>query len=139
MVESVIRVPVEQIEQAIYLIRGEKVMLDRDLAALYGVETRVLNQSVGRNLERFPPDFMFELTRDEIIGISQFVTSSNLKFSKKVTAFSEQGVAMLSSVMRSKRAVAVNVQIMRHVCTSPADVDLQRCSCQEVGGNGGEV
>ena len=108
-----IRVLIEQIEKAIYLIRGERVMLDRDLATLYGVETRVLNQSVGRNAERFPSDFMFELTRDEILGISQFVTSSNLKFSKKVTAFTEQGVAMLSSVLRSKRAIAVNVQIMR--------------------------
>lgn len=88
-------------------------MLDRDLAELYGVETRVLNQSVSRNQERFPPDFMFELTRDEIAGISQFVTSSNLKFSKRVTAFTEQGVAMLSSVLRSKRAIAVNVEIMR--------------------------
>lgn len=113
MDKSPITVPVELIEKAIYLIRGERVMLDRDLATLYGVETRVLNQSVGRNVERFPSDFMFELTRDEIIGISQFVTSSNLKFSKKVTAFTEQGVAMLSSVLRSKRAIAVNVQIMR--------------------------
>ena len=64
-------------------------MLDRDLAELYEVETRKLNQSVRRNLERFPPDFMFELTRAEIAGISQFVTSSNLKFSKRVTAFIE--------------------------------------------------
>ena len=88
-------------------------MLDRDLAELYGVETRVLNQSVRRNLDRFPPDFMFELTRDEIAGISQIVTSSNVKFSKRVSAFTEQGVAMLSSVLRSKRAIAVNVEIMR--------------------------
>jgi hypothetical protein len=80
MSQSLIKIPVERIEKSIYLIRGEKVMLDRDLAELYGVETRVLNQSVRRNLERFPSDFMFELTRDEIVGISQFVTSSNLKF-----------------------------------------------------------
>jgi hypothetical protein len=113
MNEALMSVPVERIERAIYLIRGEKVMLDRDLAALYGVETRVLNQAIRRNVERFPSDFMFELTRDEIVGISQFVTSSNLKFSKRVTAFTEQGVAMLSSVLRSKRAIAVNVQIMR--------------------------
>lgn len=106
-------VPVERIEKAIYLIRGEKVMLDRDLAALYEVETRVLNQAVGRNRDRFPSDFMFELTREEIKGISQIVTSSNLKFSKRVTAFTEQGVAMLSSVLRSKRAVQVNIEIMR--------------------------
>lgn len=113
MTQQVVKIPVERLEKAIFLIRGEKVMLDRDLAELYGVETRTLNQSVRRNLERFPPDFMFELTRDEIAGISQFVTSSNLKFSKRVTAFTEQGVAMLSSVLRSKRALAVNVEIMR--------------------------
>ena len=106
-------VPVERIEKSIYLIRGEKAMLDRDLAALYEVETRALNQAVGRNRDRFPSDFMFELTREEIKGISQTVTSSNLKFSKRVTAFTEQGVAMLSSVLRSKRAVQVNVEIMR--------------------------
>jgi hypothetical protein len=69
-------IPIEKIEKAIYLIRGERVMLDRDLAELYEVETRVLNQAVGRNRERFPPDFMFELTREEIMGISQVVTSS---------------------------------------------------------------
>ncbi len=113
MNKALATVPVERIEKAIYLIRGEKVMLDRDLAELYGVETRVLNQAVSRNRERFPADFMFRLTREEIVGISQFVTSSNLKFSKRVTAFTEQGVAMLSSVLRSKRAIAVNVQIMR--------------------------
>ena len=111
--KALITVPIERIEKAIYLIRGEKVMLDRDLAELYGVETRVLNQAVSRNRERFPADFMFGLTRAEIMGISQFVTSSNLKFSKRVTAFTEQGVAMLSSVLRSKRAIAVNVEIMR--------------------------
>jgi hypothetical protein len=113
MTRQLIKIPVERLEKSILLIRGEKVMLDRDLAELYGVETRVLNQSVRRNVERFPPDFMFELTRDEIAGISQFVTSSNVKFSKRVTAFTEQGVAMLSSVLRSKRAIAVNVEIMR--------------------------
>ena len=113
MAQQLVKIPVERLEKAIFLIRGEKVMLDRDLAELYGVETRVLNQSVRRNPERFPPDFMLELTRQEIAGISQFVTSSNLKFSKRVTAFTEQGVAMLSSVLRSKRAIAVNVEIMR--------------------------
>lgn len=110
---SLATVPVERIEKSIYVIRGERVMLDRDLADLYGVETRVLNQSVSRNRDRFPSDFILELTRDEIRGISQFVTSSNLKFSKRVTAFTEQGVAMLSSVLRSERAIAVNVEIMR--------------------------
>lgn len=113
MTQQLVQIPVERLEKAIFLIRGQKVMLDRDLAELYGVETRILNQSVRRNLERFPQDFMFELTRDEIAGISQFVTSSNLKFSKRVTAFTEQGVAMLSSVLRSRRAIAVNVEIMR--------------------------
>ena len=113
MSQSLINIPVERIEKSIYLIRGEKVMLDRDLAELYGVETRVLNQSVRRNLERFPSDFMFELTRDEIVGISQFVTSSNLKFSKRVSVFTEQGVAMLSSVLRSKRSISVNIEVMR--------------------------
>ena len=107
------RLPTERIENAILFIRGERVILDRDLAALYGVETRVLNQAVTRNHERFPDDFMFELTREEIVGISQIVTSSKVKYSKKVTAFTEQGVAMLSGVLRSKRAVFVNVAIMR--------------------------
>lgn len=106
-------IPVERIEKAIYLIRGEKVMLDRDLGELYEVETRVLNQAVSRNRDRFPADFALELTRDEIMGISQIVTSSNLKFSKRVTAFTEQGLAMLSSVLHSKRAISVNIEIMR--------------------------
>src|SRR6266705_4497227 len=111
-VKQSVLIPVERIEKAIYLIRGEKVMLDRDLAALYEVETRVLKQAVGRNRTRFPPDFMFELTREGITGISQFVTSSNLKFSKRVSVFTEQGVAMLSSVLRSQRA-SVNIEVMR--------------------------
>jgi DNA-binding PadR family transcriptional regulator len=106
-------VPAEQIEQAIFLIRGKKVMLDRNLAKLYGVETRVLNQAVQRNIERFPDDFMFDLTREEIMRISQIVTSSKIKYSKKVYAFSEQGIAMLSSVLRSSRAIQVNIEIMR--------------------------
>lgn len=112
-------VPLERIERAIFLIRGEKVMLDRDLADLYGVETRVLNQAVRRNIDRFPQDFMFPLTRDEIMRISQIVISSGnaetrtLKFSKSVMVFTEQGVAMLSSVLNSKRAIHVNIEIMR--------------------------
>ena len=83
-----------QIEQKIYHVRGKTVMLDRDLARLYGVETRVLNQAVSRNMKRFPVDFMFLLTRDEITRMSQIVIS--LKFSKSVRVFTEQGVAMLS-------------------------------------------
>ena len=106
-------VPIERIASKIYIVRGIKVMLDRDLADLYGVETRVLNQAVSRNTERFPKDFMFTLTRDEIMKISQIVTSSKIKFSKRVRAFTEQGVAMLSSVLNSKQAIQVNIQIMR--------------------------
>lgn len=109
-------VPIEIIEGKILLIHGQKVMLDRDLAQLYGVETRVLNQAVRRNIDRFPEDFMFTLTREEIMRISQIVISSGretLKFSKNVMAFTEQGVAMLSSVLNSKSAVQVNIAIMR--------------------------
>lgn len=112
-------VPIEVIEGKILSLRGYKVMLDRDLAELYGVETRILNQAVRRNMERFPDDFMFSLTREEIMGISQFVTSSsptgrgNLRFSKSVMAFTEYGIAMLSSVLNSPRAIQINIQIMR--------------------------
>jgi hypothetical protein len=112
-------IPLERIERSILMIRGQKVMLDRDLAQLYGVETRALNQAVRRNIDRFPEDFMFRLTREEIMRISQFVISSahpgvkTLKFSKNVMAFTEHGVAMLSSVLNSPRAVQVNIQIMR--------------------------
>ncbi len=116
MSEDTSIVPVERVEQAIYLIRGQKVMLDRDLAALYDVETRVLNQAVMRNEKRFPSDFMFELTREEIRNISQFVTcskTSTIKHSKRALAFTEQGVAMLSGILKSDRAVEVNIAIMR--------------------------
>lgn len=110
-------IPARRIESAILMVRGQRVLLDRDLAALYGVETRVLNQAVRRNRTRFPGDFMFELTRAEILRMSQIVISPNgmgaLKFSKNVFAFTEQGVAMLSSVLNSPRAVQVNIEIMR--------------------------
>jgi len=97
----------------IYLIRDKKVMLDRDLAELYEVETRVLNQAVSRNMERFPEVFMFQLNQQEFeILISQFVTSSWGGTRKLPYAFTEQGVAMLSSVLRSKKAIQVNIQIM---------------------------
>ena len=103
-----------RIAQSILYLRGQKVLLDRDLAALYGVETRTLNQAVKRNRDRFPDDFAFTLSRGEIERISQTVTSSaDLKFSKQVRAFTEQGVAMLSSVLNSERAVKVNIAIMR--------------------------
>ena len=108
----------EIIKNKIYEIRGQRVMLDRDLAQLYGVETKVLNQAVRRNLERFPEDFMFELTKDEanLLEISlrsQFVTSNKGGNRYAVIAFTEQGVAMLSSVLRSKVAININISIMR--------------------------
>jgi hypothetical protein len=106
-------IPLERIEKIILLIRGQKVLLDRDIAALYGVETRVLNQAVRRNRERFPDDFMFVLTREEILRISQIVTSSSIKFSRNVSAFTEQGVAMLAGVLKTQRAIQVNIEIMR--------------------------
>src|SRR5215510_11610594 len=107
MPEEIIRT--EQIADKILFLRGQKVLLDHDLAALYGVQTRVLNQPVKRNAARFPDDFMFSLTRDEIVRVSQTVTSSgDLKFSKCVHAFTEQGVARLSRVLRSERAVHIN-------------------------------
>jgi len=107
-------VPIGQIAKSILVLRGQRVMLDRDLAVLYGVQTRVLNQAVKRNSDRFPEDFVFTLSREEIQRISQTVTSSaSLKFSKQARAFTEQGVAMLSSVLRSDSAIRVNVAIMR--------------------------
>jgi hypothetical protein len=106
-------VPVESVVNKIVLLRGEKILLDRDLALLYGVETRALNQAVRRNIKRFPEDFMFTLKREEIRSISQNVTSSTIKYSKEVRAFTEQGVAMLSSVLNSDRAISVNILIMR--------------------------
>lgn len=125
-------IPNERIEKRIFWLRGEKVMLDSDLAELYEVETRVLNQAVRRNIERFPSDFMFQLTlkeanailasRSQIVTLneekdslrSQSVTSKrgkNVKYAPY--AFTELGVAMLSSVLRSERAIAVNIQIVR--------------------------
>jgi hypothetical protein len=104
-----------QVERRIYLIRGEKVMLDFDLAELYHVETRVLKQSVRRNPDRFPSDFMFVLTDKEIATlVSQNVIPTRSKLGgARPMAFTEQGVAMLSSVLRSPRAVQVNIAIMR--------------------------
>ena len=106
--------PVSRIENAIFLIRDNKVMLDQDLAAMYGVETRVLVQAVKRNLDRFPEDFMFQLSKDEFANLkSQIVISSWGGRRTRPYAFTEQGVAMLSSVLRSKRAILVNIEIMR--------------------------
>jgi ORF6N domain len=129
-------IPIQRIAQSIHLFRGQKVMLDFDLAALYGVETKVLNQAVRRNRERLPHDFMFQLTTEEVLILrSQIVTSSRqslenqparANWSQIVTsskkhrglryrpyAFTEQGVAMLSSILKSARAVKVNIAIMR--------------------------
>lgn len=103
----------EAIQSQIWIIRGHKVMLDRDLAVLYGVETRALNQAVRRNKERFPADFMFPLTREEIMNLSQSVISSGIKHAPNVFVFTEQGVAMLSSVLGSHRAIQANIAIMR--------------------------
>ena len=107
-------VPAEQIENMIYFIRGQKVMLDKDLARLYGVLTKYLNQQVRRNIERFPEDFMFQLTREEAENLRlHFATSSYGGRRYLPYAFTEEGVAMLSSILRSPRAVQVNIAIMR--------------------------
>jgi hypothetical protein len=109
--------PIEHVEQRILLLRGQKVMLDRDLADLYEVDAKVLNQAVKRNLDRFPEDFMFQLTAEESARLrSQIVTLKTGRGQHRKYlpyAFTEQGVAMLSSVLRSKRAVMVNIEIMR--------------------------
>ncbi len=104
-----------QIAQSIHLIRGQKIILDFDLAILYGIETRALKQAVRRNRDRFPQDFMFEVSSTELKSlVSQSVIPSASKFGgAKPMAFTEQGVAMLSSVLRSQRAVKVNIAIMR--------------------------
>ncbi len=109
-------IPTERIEAKIFLFRGVKVMLAQDLALLYGVETRTLNQAVSRNKERFPEDFMFQLTESEAtIWKSQIVISKSEKIGIRHApyAFTEQGVAMLSSVLKSKQAIMVNIQIIR--------------------------
>jgi len=117
MVNKKSLIPVDRIEKAILLIRGQKVMLDADLAVLCGVETRVLVQAVKRNIERFPEDFMLQLSKEEVDFLrSQIVTlkKGRGQHSKYLPyAFTEQGVAMLSSVLRSRRAIQVNIEIMR--------------------------
>ncbi|MGB3340291.1 MAG: ORF6N domain-containing protein [bacterium] len=116
-------IPKEMIEKKILIIRGHKVMIDRDLADMYGVKTKILIQSVKRNIERFPDDFMFQLIWKEIKSLrSQFVTLKDLNgavsrrgkhIKYQPYVFTEQGVVMLSSVLRSKRAIQVNIAIMR--------------------------
>ena len=125
-----------KIEPLIKNIRGQQVMLDKDLAMLYGIETKVLNQTVKRNIERFPDDFRFELNREECLR-SQIVTSNGRGGNRYSTyAFTEQGVAMLSSVLRSKTAIEVNIKIMRafvsmrHFLLNNAEV-FQRLSTME--------
>ena len=118
-------VPTERIERLILLIRGQKVILDADLAELYGVSVGRLNEAVRRNIDRFPDDFMFQLTREEFGDLRSQTVASNLKPQFAISSsgwggrrhppyvFTEQGVAMLSSVLRSKRAVQINIEIMR--------------------------
>jgi ORF6N domain len=110
-------VPAEAIAQKIYVIRGLRVMLDSDLAALYEVPTKRLNEAVRRNIERFPGDFMFQLTREELENWRSQIATSNsgakMGLRRPPHAFSEHGVAMLSSVLSSKRAVALNILIVR--------------------------
>jgi hypothetical protein len=114
--ENIVSIPAEDLIQQIFYLRGKKVMFDYDLATLYDMETRVLKQQVRRNLDRFPNDFMFELTRNEWEEV--ITNCDNLSVYSRYKpfppfAFTEQGVAMLSSVLRSKRAISVNIVIMR--------------------------
>jgi hypothetical protein len=112
--KSSLVVPDEVVMNKIYVIRNQKVMLDKDLAELYQVETRILNQQVQRNLKRFPEDFMFQLTQSEFQSlISRFVISNRGGTRKLPFVFTEQGVAMLSGILNSDRAISVNIQIMR--------------------------
>jgi len=127
-------IPLERIANSIYLIRGERVMLDRDLAALYGVETKVLKQAVRRNIDRFPGDFMFVLNQVEFRNWrSQFVTSKGDRQGLRhpPMAFTEHGIVMLSSVLNSKHAIAVNIEItrafvnLRKILASHADLSFR--------------
>ena len=109
-------IPVEIIQNKIFYIRGKKVMLDTDLAELYGVETYRLNESVKRNMQRFPPDFMFQLTKDEWKSLTSQIAMSKTSRGGRRTlpfVFTENGVAMLSSILNSEQAIFINIQIMR--------------------------
>ncbi len=108
-------ITIEIIEKKIYLIRNQKVMLSVDLAELYGVETRALNQAVKRNIERFPEDFMFQLNDNEFQDLKSQIVTSSWGGLRRATpyAFTEQGIAMLSSILKSGRAIKVNIEIMR--------------------------
>jgi hypothetical protein len=114
--ESAALVPVDQIERTIHVIRGQRVMLDDDLAKLYGIEVKVLNQAVRRNRQRFPSDFAFLITLQEFRNLKSQIVTSSLGYGgrrKLPWAFTEHGVAMLSSVLRSPMAVRVNIEIVR--------------------------
>ena len=115
--DLIVSISAERIEGKILLIRGQKVMFDRDLAELYGVETRVLNQAVRRNIKRFPDDFMFQLTKEENNYLrSQFVTLKKRRGQHRKYlpyAFTEHGILMLSSVLNSEKAIQINIRIMR--------------------------
>jgi ORF6N domain len=133
--------PSERIERSILLIRGHKVMLDADLAELYGVETRALLQAVSRNQKRFPEDFMFQMSKEEYELLrSQIVISKKGRGGRRYLpyVFTEQGVAMLSSVLRSERAVQVNVEMrafvrLRRMLASNEELARKaRCSGKEV-------
>ncbi len=115
MPDDIPMVPEERIERKILLLRGQKVMLDGDLADLYEVPVKTLNQAVKRNLDRFPTDFMFQLSWEEGLALRSQIVTSNSRGGRRYApyAFTEQGVAMLSSVLQSKRAVLVNIGIMR--------------------------
>jgi hypothetical protein len=115
MVNKKSLIPVDRIEKAILLIRGQKVMLDADLAELYGVETKMLVRAVKRNINRFPTDFMFQLSKEEFDNLRFHFGTSSVWGGRRYPpyAFTEQGVAMLSSVLRSRRAIQVNIEIMR--------------------------
>jgi hypothetical protein len=114
MTSKKLPIPVERIESAILLIRGEKVLLDKNLALLHGVSTSVLNKAVTRNIDRFPPDFMFQLTKREFSELRFHFGISSWGGTRKLPrAFTEQGVAMLSGILKSERAVRANVEIMR--------------------------
>lgn len=113
---KIVPLPSERIEAKIFLIRGRKVMIDRDLAELYGVETKVLNRAVRRNIDRFPEDFMFQMNKQEMENWKRQIGTSNrekMGLRKRPLVFTEPGVAMLSSVLNSKKAIQVNIQIIR--------------------------
>jgi hypothetical protein len=127
-------IPLERVERLIHLARGEKVLLDADLAKLYGVTTGNLNKAVGRNLQRFPPDFMFQLSDAETAALIFQFGRSKRRGGRRHNpyAFTEQGVAMLSSVLRSPRAVAVNIAIMRTFVQLRRLMDANRLIAEKI-------